>query len=112
MGCLAEVVGEEMTVIMKFDREREIRINNRAVFEAETLTGKDLQSLLNMPGLIPIRALLWGGLRHEDRTLSLSQIDEFMDTLREEERLEELHAALQRALIEGKWIPKESNREG
>lgn len=101
-----------MTVIMRFDREREIRINNRAVFEAETLTGKDLQSLLNMPGLIPIRALLWGGLRHEDRTLSLSQIDEFMDTLRKKKDLKNSMPHYREPLIEGKWIPKESNREG
>lgn len=101
-----------MTVIIKLDRERVIRMNTRAVFEAETLTGKDLQTLINMPGVTPIRALLWGGLRHEDKTLSLSQVEGFIDTLREEERLQELHVALQKALIEGKWIPNESNQEG
>ena len=101
-----------MTVILKLDREREIRLNNRAVFEAETVTEKDLQTLINTPGVAPLRALLWAGLRHEDKTLSISRVDEFMDALREEGRLQELHTALTRALIEGKWIPASNPPEG
>lgn len=101
-----------MTTMIRLDREREVRFNTRAIIEAETVTGKDLQTLISTDGLAPMRALLWAGLRHEDRQLSINQIDTFMDTLREEGRLEEVPAALRQALIEAKFLKTEDPNEG
>ena len=101
-----------MTVILKLDREREIRYNIKAVIEAETILGMPFQKIVNEEGYAVLRGLLWAGLRHEDRRLSVDQVTGFLDKLMEEERINEVLPAIQQALIEAKFILPDPNREG
>lgn len=93
-----------MTVIIKLDREREIRYNVRASIEAEAVMSMPFHKILETEGFTPIRALLWAGLRHEDRRLSLDQVEKFLDDAIAAGRLDEIKQVIWNALVEAKYL--------
>lgn len=99
-------------IIIQLDREREIRFNTRAIIEAETILNMPFTKIVESEGFAIMRGLLWAGLRHEDRALSIDQINGFMDTLREQGRMGEVMPKIKDALEESKFLMPDPNKEG
>ena len=74
---------------------------SNALVEVETLTGKDIITVLaewqQSPAIAPLRALLWGALRKHRPELSLLDAGDLIDEIGPA-RMEELGGAIGKAL--------------
>ena len=65
----------EVRAKVTLDRERTIVISFNALCDAEEVLGVSLLSgSVDLSSLRAIRAVLWAGLRHEDRSLTLEDV--------------------------------------
>jgi len=67
------------SVLINLDRPRQIRLDTNALVTVEEVLGKPSSELQAGFGYRELRALLWAGLRHEDRKLTLDQTGDLMD---------------------------------
>ena len=69
------------SVTVQLDKERHLRYDLNALVDIEEATGKDFSVILNAKRLSfkEIRAVLWGGLRREDPSLTLEQVGAMLD---------------------------------
>jgi hypothetical protein len=88
-------------IMITLDREREIKFTIRAMREVESQLKKPYRVALLSPGVTEMHVLLWAGLRHEDRKLSLDQVEKLMDDwLATDPMLKKLDNLLYQALVE------------
>lgn len=83
------------------DKTHVLCFTSNALVEVETVTGKDIISVLGewqqSPAIAPLRTLLWGALRKYRPELSLLDAGDLIDEIGAA-RMEELGGAIGRAL--------------
>ncbi len=67
------------SVLIELDRPRNIRLTTNALVKVEEVLSKPLSEIGVAIGLKEIRALLWAGLLHEDKTLTLETVGDLID---------------------------------
>ena len=67
------------SILIQLDRPRNIRLNTNALVKAEEVLGRPVAEFGDSFGMREIRALLWAGLLHEDKDLSLETVGDLMD---------------------------------
>jgi hypothetical protein len=72
-------------VPITLDRERHLRLNMNAMAEFEERVGESVVTIFaegeSKIGIKVIRALLWVGLKHEDRSLTIEKAGDLFDYL-------------------------------
>ena len=67
-------------VTINLDRPRTLRYGMNALATIEDITGKSILSLdLNNVGVRDLLAIVYGGLYHEDKTLTIEKVGELID---------------------------------
>ena len=67
-------------VTINLDRPRTLRYGMNALATIEDITGKSILSLdLNNVGVKDLLAIVYGGLYHEDKTLTIEKVGELID---------------------------------
>ena len=62
-------------VLLHLDKERKLRFDINALADWEEVTGKSLARITSGAiGLSLMRSLLWAGLKHEDRSLTIDRV--------------------------------------
>lgn len=85
-------------VLVRLDRERELRFDLNALVELEAKFGS-LNALFGQEMTMGrLRTLLWAGLLHEDETLTERQVGAMMDLSRLQEYAEAVAKAITNAL--------------
>lgn len=67
------------SVLIELDRHRNIRLTTNALVKVEEVLNTSLSQMGTSIGLKEIRALLWAGLLHEDKTLTLETTGDLID---------------------------------
>lgn len=67
-------------VEIRLDKPRFLRFDINAIADLEEATGKSLMELMdeNNIGISAMRALLWAGLKHQDKLLTLQRAGELI----------------------------------
>ena len=65
-------------VDLTLDKPRRLRFDINALADVEQIGGHPLPQLLGVLGFSTIRLLLWAGLRHEDRRLTVERVGDIM----------------------------------
>lgn len=84
-------------VTVNLDRERHLKFNLNALILAEEITGKKLAELEKDKGafdLAFLRAMLYAGLKHEDKELTLEEVGDLIDMDNMEDVTEKLGEAM------------------
>lgn len=68
------------TVLIELDKARRLKYDINAFAAIEEALGTSLGQAFRSPGLREIRALLWAGLRWEDRKLTLEGAGDIIQT--------------------------------
>ena len=67
-------------VTINLDRPRTLRYGMNALATIEDITGKSILTLdLNNVGVKDLLAIVYGGLYHEDKTLTIEKVGELID---------------------------------
>lgn len=66
-------------VTIELDRIRNLRLGINAICMIEDLTDKPIAKLMDQASLREIRVILYCGLAHEDRELTLDRVGELME---------------------------------
>lgn len=85
-------------VTITLDKERTLKYNLNALICAEEITGKKLASLgedANGFDLSFLRGMLFAGLKHEDKELTLEQVGDMIDMENMEDVTNKLGEAMQ-----------------
>ena len=92
-------------ITLVFDNKpRHVRFTLNAVTDAEALTGKNLLSLLLEGGMRTTRALLWAGMKWEDRALTPEKVGDMMEKwITDGKSYNDLERAAIEALQESGW---------
>jgi hypothetical protein len=61
------------------DGEHELRYSNRALMAIERVTGLDVNAVAQGPRLTALVTLVWAGLLHEERGLSVDDVADLID---------------------------------
>ena len=67
------------SVLINLDRPRNIRLGTNALVKVEESTGRSLTEIGSSFGIKEIRVVLWAGLIHEDKELTLDAVDDLID---------------------------------
>lgn len=67
------------SVLINLDRPRNIRLNTNAMVKMEEVLNKPLSEIGASFGVKEIRAVVWAGLLHEDKTLTLESVGDLLD---------------------------------
>lgn len=84
-------------VAVMLDKERHLKFNLNALIMAEKITGKKLSEMGEDKaefGLEFLRAMLYAGLIHEDKELTLEEVGDMIDMDNMEEVTEKLGEAM------------------
>lgn len=83
-------------VTINLDKERHLKFTLNALIIAEKLTGKKLTEMgkENNFDLEFLRAMLYAGLIHEDKELTLDEVGDFIDFENMNEVVEKLNEAM------------------
>lgn len=95
------------TVDLTLDKPRSLRYDLNALADVETLLGKPFGVVvgeMRALGVVSLRALLWAGLRHEDRRLTVERAGALIQGYLEQDGnlLEQLYAKIDEALVKSK----------
>lgn len=96
-------------IAIELDRIRHLRLTPNALADAETITGLGIAAMVGVDriGFRSIRALLWAGLKWEDRALTIEKAGDLMEIWREHGKtLEQLGDLIVSALEESGWFPE------
>lgn len=67
-------------VTINLDRPRTLRYGMNALAKIEDITGKSILALdLNKVGIKDLLAIVYGGLYHEDKTLTIEKVGDLID---------------------------------
>lgn len=67
-------------ITIQLDRPRTLRYGMNALAKIEDITGKPILALdLNNVGIKDLLAIVYGGLYHEDKTLTIEKVGELID---------------------------------
>lgn len=67
-------------ITINLDKPRTLRYGMNALAKIEDLTGKSILSLdLNKVGIKDLLAIIYGGLYHEDKTLTIEMVGDLID---------------------------------
>lgn len=90
-------------VTINLDRPRTLRYGMNALATIEDITGKSILTLdLNNVGVKDLLAIVYGGLYHEDKTLTIEKVGELIDDFSDlTEIAEKLGEALTEAFGKG-----------
>ncbi|MCI8944882.1 hypothetical protein [Pumilibacter intestinalis] len=67
-------------ITINLDKPRTLRYGMNALAKIEDLTGKSILSLdLNKLGIKDLLAIVYGGLYHEDKTLTIQKVGDLID---------------------------------
>ena len=68
------------SVLIELDRPRNIRMDTNALVKIEEILGRPLSTMSEMTtGIKEMRIMLYAGLLHEDKSLTLDMIGDLMD---------------------------------
>lgn len=67
------------SVLIKLDRPRQLRMDTNALVLVEDLLDRPVTKLDTNMGFRELRVILWAGLRHEDKNLSLEDAGDLID---------------------------------
>jgi len=67
------------SVLITLDKQRNIRLNTNALVKVEEVLGRAISEFGTSFGIREIRAMLWAGLLHEDKSLTLDNIGDLID---------------------------------
>lgn len=67
------------SVLIELDKPRNIRLNTNALVKAEEILGRPISEFGAAFGIKEIRAMLWAGLLHEDKSISLEIVGDLID---------------------------------
>ncbi|MGE5390907.1 MAG: hypothetical protein ACM3PE_07570 [Deltaproteobacteria bacterium] len=67
------------SVLIILDKPRNIRLNTNALVKVEEVLERSLSEFGTSFGITEIRAMLWAGLLHEDKSLSLDTVGDLID---------------------------------
>lgn len=67
------------SVLINLDRPRNIRLGTNALVKVEESTGRSLTEIGSSFGIKEIRVVLWAGLIHEDKELTLDAVGDLID---------------------------------
>lgn len=67
-------------ITITLDKPRTLRYGMNALAKIEDLTGKSILALdLNKVGIKDLLAIIYGGLYHEDKTLTIEKVGDLID---------------------------------
>lgn len=67
-------------IIIILDKPRTLRYGMNALAKIEDITGKSILALdLNKVGIKDLLAIVYGGLYHEDKTLTIEKVGDLID---------------------------------
>lgn len=90
-------------VPIELDKPRNLRFSTNALVESEKMLGKSIAEFSQSIGITELRILIYCGLRHEDKTLTLDQAGDLIDEAESIAYLsDKLKDALEAALKTGK----------
>jgi len=67
------------SILITLDKPRNIRLNTNALVKVEEVLGRPISDFGASFGIKEIRAMLWAGLLHEDKSLSLDTAGDLID---------------------------------
>ncbi len=67
------------SVLIALDKPRNIRLNTNALVKVEEVLDRPISDFGASFGIKEIRAMLWAGLLHEDKSLSLDTTGDLID---------------------------------
>lgn len=85
---------EKKIVTLELDKERHLWFNLNALITVEKETGVKLSELSDGMGLDVLRAMLFAGLKWEDKDLTLEYVGELIDFENMQEIMDKLGVAL------------------
>jgi len=97
-------------VTYQLDKPRTLRYGMNALAKIEDITGKSLMSLdLNSVGVKDLLAIIYAGLYHEDKTLTIETVGDLID---EYSNLQEVADKVGEALTEAFGKDKGNSKQG
>jgi len=97
-------------VTYQLDTPRTLRYGMNALAKIEDITGKSLMSLdLNSVGVKDLLAIIYAGLYHEDKTLTIETVGDLID---EYSNLQEVADKVGEALTEAFGKDKGNSKQG
>lgn len=101
-------------ILIELDRPRHLKLSINAIADAERLEGRNLTHLLAEGGISASRALLWAGLKWEDRTLTPEKVGDLMEEWIQTKPYSEIGEKISEALKEQAWfkVVKEESERG
>lgn len=73
LGCM------KPSVLIELDKPRNIRLDTNAIALVEEVLDKPIDEFGTRFGVREIRAVLWAGLLHEDKSLTLEDVGNLID---------------------------------
>ena len=67
------------SVLIELDKPRNIRLNTNALVKAEEILNRPISEFGAAFGIKEIRAMLWAGLLHEDKSITLETVGDLID---------------------------------
>lgn len=67
------------SVLIELDRPRNLRLDTNALVKLEEILGRPISALDDNVGMTEMRAILYAGLIHEDKSLTLETVGDLMD---------------------------------
>jgi len=104
-----------MVLINFAGKEREIKFDFNAICAMEEIAGKPLQEIMSKgnTGFNTIRMMLWAGLRHENKMMTMDRVGEMIQGLLESgKKLEDVMIKVMEALEKSGIINAFEEKEG
>ena len=98
-------------ILIKLDKEYELRFSNLAAIYFEEITGKSLQSALNNTEEVSIydmNALIYGGIKSKNKDISFQEVVELVDEYADISYIAE---KIKEAIEESTFFTKASNKK-
>lgn len=86
------------SVLIELDKLRNIRLNTNALVKLEDIIGKPLSEIGSNFGIKEIRSILFVGLLHEDKSLTLDAVGDLIDLVGVEAVAEAVGKAMELAI--------------
>ena len=67
------------SILIELDRPRNIRLNTNALVKVEEILNRPISEFGTSFGMTEIRAMLWAGLLHEDKSITLDSVGDLID---------------------------------
>ena len=98
------------SIAVELDKVRNLRFGFNAMCDFEEITGQQLGEDVDLSGFRNLRALVWTGLKWEDKSLTLSQTGNLIENVLEEKGADYLMEKVQKAMAASR--AKEESKVG